>query len=66
MTIARGRELANQFNPDPQNVRRIIECLKWESSYIQNCIDKGLRNLESGERDVKEISNLISELEKKL
>lgn len=66
MAISRGRELANQLNPDPQKVRRIIECLRWESSYVQDCIDKGSRELDSGEQVIKEISDLITQLEKKL
>jgi len=66
MTISRGRELANQSNPDPNKVKRIIECLKWEFSYVQECIDKGSRDLNSGKKVMEEISALINNLEKKL
>jgi len=44
----------------------MIECLKSESTYIQMCMDKGLRDLESGQESIDEISNLINELEQKL
>ena len=66
MTISRGRELVSQSNPDPNKVKRLVECLRWESSYIQECIDKGHRDQKSGEEAIKEISTLISELEQKL
>jgi hypothetical protein len=66
MTISRGRDLASQLNPDPNKVRRVIECLRWESSYVQECISKGSYELEAGEQVVKEISGLIKELEKKI
>ncbi len=44
----------------------MIECLKSESDYIQMCIDKGLRDIESGEKSINEISGLVNELEDKL
>jgi len=66
MTISRGRDLASQLNPDPNKVRRVIECLRWESSYVQECISKGSYELNAGRQVVEEISSLISDLEKKL
>jgi len=66
MTISRAENLISQSNPDPNKVKRVIECLKWESSYVQNCMDKGSRDLESGEEVIAEIFSLISQLEKKL
>jgi hypothetical protein len=66
MTISRARNLISQSNPDPDKVRRMIECLKSESDYIQMCIDKGLRDIESGEKSINEISGLVNELEDKL
>lgn len=66
MTISKAKALINELNPDPNKVRRIIECLRWESSYVQECMDKGSRDLESGEEVRAEISSLISQLETKL
>jgi hypothetical protein len=66
MTISRAKKLITQSNPDPDKVRRMIECLKSESNYIQMCMDKGLRDIESGEKSINEISGLINELENKL
>ena len=66
MTISRARDLINQLNPDSNKVKRVIECLRWESSYVQECMDKGSRDLESGKEVVDEIAGLISELEQKL
>ncbi len=66
MTISRARNLINQSNPDPDKVKRMIECLKSESDYIQMCIDKRLRDLGSGEESIKEIAGLINDLENKL
>ncbi len=66
MTISRAQDLINQLNPDPNKVKIIIECLRWESIYVQECMDKGTRDLESGEKVVNEIAGLISQLEQKL
>ena len=66
MTISRAKTLINELNPNPEKVKRLIECLRWESSYVQECIDKGSRDLESGEKVIAEISGLISQLETKL
>jgi hypothetical protein len=66
MTISRGQQLLGELNPDPNKVKRIIECLRWESSYVQECINKGSRDLDSGQEVIKEISELIKNLEKKL
>jgi len=66
MTISKAKALINELNPDPNKVKRIIECLRWESSYVQECMDKGSRDLESGEEVRAEISSLISQLETKL
>ena len=66
MTISRGQQLLGELNPDPNKVKRIIECLRWESSYVQECINKGSRDLDPGQEVIKEISELIKNLEKKL
>jgi len=66
MTISRGQQLLGELNPNPNKVKRIIECLRWESSYVQECINKGSRDLDSGQEVIKEISELIKNLEKKL
>lgn len=58
--------MASQLNPDPNKVKRVIECLKWESDYIRECIDKGFYDLSEGEKVIEEISSLINDLEGKL
>lgn len=66
MTISRGQQLLGELNAAPNKVKRIIECLRWESSYVQECINKGSRDLDPGQEVIKEISELIKNLEKKL
>jgi len=66
MAISRGRELANQSNPDPNEIRKSIAALHKDSSYVQKCMNAGLRDCVSGEETIKEISDLIQQLERKL
>jgi DNA-binding NarL/FixJ family response regulator len=66
MAISRGRELVSQSNPDPDEVRKSIAALHKDSSHVQKCINAGLRDYISGEATIKEISDLIQQLEQKL
>jgi hypothetical protein len=66
MAISRGKELASQFNPDPNEVRKSIAALKKDASHVQKCMNAGLRDYSSGQSVIKEISDLIEQLEQKL
>jgi hypothetical protein len=66
MTISRGRELANQLNPDPNEITKSIAALEWEWKYIRNMIEVGLRDEASGLENIKEIKELINQLKQKL
>lgn len=66
MAISRGRELASQFQPDPDEVRKSIAALKKDASHVQKCINAGLREFSSGESVIQEIVGLIEQLEQKL
>jgi DNA-binding NarL/FixJ family response regulator len=66
MAISRGRELAAQATPNPDEVRRSIAALQTDSEYIRKCIKAGLRDYDSGEAARNEISALIQQLKEKL
>jgi DNA-binding NarL/FixJ family response regulator len=66
MAISRGRELASQQNPNPDEVRKSIAALKTDSEHVRKCIKAGLRDYDSGQAAIDEISALIQELEQKL
>jgi DNA-binding NarL/FixJ family response regulator len=66
MAISRGRELASQQNPNPSEVRKSITALEKDSEHIRKCIKAGLRDYDSGQADIDEISNLIQELKQKI
>jgi len=66
MAISRGKELAEQLNPDPTEVKRSIAALKKELTYIHTCINAGFREYSSGQAVIEEIYDLIEQLEQKL
>ena len=66
MAISRGRELASQKNPNPDDVRKSIEALKTDAEHIRKCIKANLRDYESGQASIEEIRELVQELEQKL
>lgn len=66
MAISRGRELASQSNPNPDEVRKSITALKTDSEHVRKCIEAGLRDYNSGQATIEEISSLIQELEEKI
>jgi hypothetical protein len=66
MTIQRGKDLLNQSQPNVNDLRKSIACLKQEKKYVENCIELGFREKSSGETVVGEIAELITQLEEKL
>jgi len=66
MAISRGRELLNQLKPDTDEVRKSIAALEVDKSHIQKCIKAGLRDYDSGQASIEEISDLIEQLKQKL
>ena len=66
MAISRGRELVKQLNPNPDEVKKSITALRQESTYVQKCIKAGLRDYDSGQAVISEISNLIQQLQEKI
>ncbi len=66
MAISRGRELASQESPNPKEVEKSIEALKKDADHIRKCIRAGVRNYDSGQATIDEISALIQQLKQKL
>ncbi len=66
MAIQTGRDLLAKSNATAQELQKSIAALNVEAEYIRRCINAGLRERESGNNDIKEISDLIKELEAKL
>ncbi len=66
MAISRGRELASQSQPDANELRKAILSLQQEKKYVENCIKLEFRDQLSGQKVVDEISDIITQLEKKL
>ena len=66
MTIQRGKDLLNQLNPSADELRRSIDALAWDRQYVQNSIIIGLRDKDSGQENIDEISDLIEKLQDKL
>lgn len=66
MAISRGRELVNQSTPNPDDVRKSIAALRFDADHIRKCIKAGLRDYDSGQQSIDEISDIIRQLEQKL
>jgi hypothetical protein len=66
MAISRGRALADQSNPDPNEVRKSIAALRENANHVQKCVNANLRDSSEGEATIQEISDLIVTLEQKL
>jgi len=66
MAISRGRELADQLNPDPNEVKKSIAALSVDAEHIRKCIKANLRDYDSGQKAIDEIRSLIINLEKKI
>jgi len=66
MAVSRGRELANQENPDPDAVRKSITALEKDAEHIRKCIKAKIRDYDSGQTSIDEINDLIRQLNTKL
>jgi septal ring factor EnvC (AmiA/AmiB activator) len=66
MAITTGRNLLARSNVTRQELTNSIAALNKEKNYIQKCIYAQLRDRESGNSDIDEISELIQQLEAKL
>ncbi len=66
MTIQRGKDLLSQANPSVNELRKAILSLQQEKKYVENCMELGFREHGSGEIVVNEISDIITQLDKKL
>jgi len=66
MTIAKGRALLASQNASADDIRQTIRALEWEWKYIRNTIEIGLRDEDSGLRNIEEIKELINQLKQKL
>jgi len=66
MAIQTGRDLLTKPNATPIELQKSIAALKQESEYVRKCINAGLRDCFSGQEVIKEISELIQQLEQKL
>lgn len=66
MAIQTGRDLLAKSNATAQEIEKSIAALDLESEYLRKCINAGLRERESGNKVIQEISDLIKDLEAKL
>jgi DNA-binding NarL/FixJ family response regulator len=66
MAISRGRVLLGQSNPAPDEISKSIRALKTDADHIRKCIKAGLRDYDSGQAAIDEISEIIRQLELKL
>lgn len=66
MAIQTGRDLLGKPNATTTELQKSIAALERESEYVRKCINAGLRDSFSGQAVIKEISNLIQQLEQKL
>ncbi len=66
MAISRGRALLNQLNPDPDEITKSITALKTDADHVRKCIKANLRDYDSGQAAIDEISEIIKQLEEKL
>jgi hypothetical protein len=66
MAISRGRELASQQAPNPEEVKKSIAALNKDADHIRKCIKANLRDYDSGQAAIDEIFALIPQLKQKL
>ena len=66
MAISQGRALLSQLNPDPDEITKSIAALKTDADHVRRCIKAGLRDYDSGQAVIDEISGIIQQLEQKL
>ncbi len=66
MAIQTGRDLLAKPNATVQELQKSIAALNTESEYLRKTINAGVRERESGNAAIQEISDLIKNLEAKL
>lgn len=66
MTIQKAKELLERSNPSVNEIQRCLKALMWDRQYVQNSITLGIRNKESGQENIDELSDLIEKLQEKL
>lgn len=66
MAIQTGRDLLAKPNATAQELKKSIAALNVESEYLRKCINAGMRERESANAVIQEISELIKNLEAKL
>jgi hypothetical protein len=66
MAITTGKNLLAKSTATRQELTNSIAALNKEKEYIQKCINAQLRDRESGNSNIDEISELIQQLEAKL
>ena len=66
MAVSRGRQLLSQSKPNLDEVRKSIAALEKDADHIRKCIKANLRDYDSGQAAIDEISALIQELKQKL
>jgi hypothetical protein len=66
MTIQRGRDLLSQSNPSVSEMKKAILSLQREKKYLGNCMEIEFRDQSSGQEVIDEISDIITQLERKL
>jgi uncharacterized protein Yka (UPF0111/DUF47 family) len=65
MAISRGRELASQQSPNPEEIKKSIAALEKDADHIRKCIKANLRDYDSGQAAIDEIFDLIQQLKQK-
>jgi hypothetical protein len=66
MAISRGKQLLEQSNPNPDDIRKSIAALEVDAEHIRKCIKSGLRDYDSGQESIVEIRKIIEQLQHKL
>ena len=66
MAVSRGKALLSQSNPDPNEIAKSLTALKTDADHIRKCIKAGLRDYDSGQEAIDEISKIIQQLEQRL
>jgi hypothetical protein len=65
MAIQKGRDLLAKADATEKEIDSSISALKLDSGYVRKCINAGLREGDSGRAVIKEIAELIKQLEAK-
>ena len=66
MAVSRGRQLLAQDNPHPDDIKKSIAALEKDANHVRKCIKAGLRDYDSGQAAIDEITDIIQQLEERL